>query len=122
MFDFGGGTLDTTLLTIEKGNFEVLSTNGNTHLGGEDFDNRLVAHALKEFKDKTGVDASKSAKCMRRLKTEAEKCKKELSNAEEYEMEIESFTKDEDLELTVTREKFVEVCKDLVEKCKPCIA
>ena len=58
---------------------------------------------------------------MRRLKTESEKAKKELSAAESYEMEIESFTKDEDLELTVTREKFVEICWDLVEKCKPCI-
>ena len=104
IFDFGGGTLDCTLLQIEQGNFTVLGTKGDTHLGGEDVDNILVSHCVKEFEKATGIDVSKSAKSMRRLKTACELAKKELSTSTEYEITIDSLAKDEDFELTITRD------------------
>jgi heat shock protein 1/8 len=81
IFDLGGGTFDVSLLTIEEGIFEVKATNGHTHLGGEDFDNRLVAFCVSEFKKKSGMDISGNARAIRRLRTECEKAKRILSSA-----------------------------------------
>ena len=92
------------MLQIEKGNFTVLGTKGDTHLGGEDIDNRLVTHCVQEFEKATGIDVTKSAKSMRRLKTACELAKKELSTAQEYEITIDSLAKDEDFELMITRD------------------
>lgn len=81
IFDLGGGTFDVSLLTIEEGIFEVKATNGHTHLGGEDFDNRLVEYCFAEFKKKTGIDVSTNARASRRLRTQCEKAKRILSSA-----------------------------------------
>jgi heat shock protein 1/8 len=81
IFDLGGGTFDVSLLTIEEGIFEVKATNGHTHWGGEDFDNRLVAFCVSEFKKKSGMDISGNARAIRRLRTECEKAKRILSSA-----------------------------------------
>jgi heat shock protein 1/8 len=81
IFDLGGGTFDVSLLTIEEGIFEVKATNGHTHLGGEDFDNRLVEYCMAEFKKKSGLDIQGNARSMRRLRTQCEKAKRILSSA-----------------------------------------
>mmetsp|Transcript_23351 Transcript_23351/g.17777 ORF Transcript_23351/g.17777 Transcript_23351/m.17777 type:complete len:280 (+) Transcript_23351:74-913(+) len=81
IFDLGGGTFDVSLLTIEEGIFEVKATNGHTHLGGEDFDNRLVEYCIAEFKKKTGLDITKNQRAVRRLRTQCEKAKRILSAA-----------------------------------------
>jgi heat shock 70kDa protein 1/2/6/8 len=81
IFDLGGGTFDVSLLTIEDGIFEVKATNGDTHLGGEDFDNRIVDYCLQDFKKKTGIDISGNARALRRLRTQCEKAKRILSAA-----------------------------------------
>ena len=81
IFDLGGGTFDVSLLTIEEGIFEVKATNGHTHLGGEDFDNRLVDFCIAEFKQKTGIDITGNARAVRRLRTQCEKAKRILSAA-----------------------------------------
>ena len=89
MYDFGGGTLDCTLLTIEKGKFDVKASYGDCHLGGEDFDNALVLHCCGEFEKAEGIDITKSPKSIRRLKTECEKAKMQLSAATEIDIEVE---------------------------------
>jgi L1 cell adhesion molecule like protein len=81
IFDLGGGTFDVSLLTIEDGIFEVKATNGDTHLGGEDFDNRLVDYCIADFKKKSGIDINGNARAMRRLRTQCEKAKRILSSA-----------------------------------------
>ncbi|KAL2914770.1 ATPase with role in protein import into the ER [Polyrhizophydium stewartii] len=116
VFDLGGGTFDVSVLTIEDGVFEVLATNGDTHLGGEDFDNRIIAHFAKAFKKKTGLDATKDAKAMGKLKREAEKAKRSLSSQMSVRVEIESFMGGEDFSETLTRAKFEELNMDLFKK------
>ena len=81
IFDLGGGTFDVSLLAIEEGIFEVKATNGHTHLGGEDFDNKLVDFCMNDFKKKTGNDISKNPRALRRLRTQCEKAKRILSSA-----------------------------------------
>ena len=81
IFDLGGGTFDVSILSIEDGIFEVKSTNGHTHLGGEDFDNRLVEFCMAEFKKKTGIDIKGNNRALRRLRTQCEKAKRTLSSA-----------------------------------------
>ena len=81
IFDLGGGTFDVSLLTIDDGIFEVKATNGHTHLGGEDFDNRLVDYCINDFKKKTGMDIKNNARASRRLRTQCEKAKRVLSSA-----------------------------------------
>ena len=116
VFDLGGGTFDVSVLTIEDGVFEVLSTNGDTHLGGEDFDNRIIEHFVKLFKKKASKDASKDAKAMGKLKREAEKAKRALSSQMSVRVEIESFIDGEDFSETLTRAKFEELNMDLFKK------
>ncbi len=119
VFDLGGGTFDVSVLEIGDGVFEVKSTNGDTHLGGEDFDNRIVTHFLKEFKDSEGIDLSKDNAAMQRLKDEAEKAKKELSTANEYQVNLPFITADDEgpkhFEYNLTRAKMVEMVQDLID-------
>lgn len=116
VYDLGGGTFDVSLLTIDDGVFEVLATSGDTHLGGEDFDNRIIEHFSKIFKKKTSKDVSKDAKAMGKLKREAEKAKRALSTQMSVRVEIESFMDGEDLSETLTRAKFEELNMDLFKK------
>lgn len=116
VFDLGGGTFDVSVLNIEDGIFEVLSTNGDTHLGGEDFDNRIIDHFVKLHKKKTGKDATKDAKAMGKLKREAEKSKRALSSQMSVRIEIESFYDGDDFSETLTRAKFEELNIDLFKK------
>ncbi len=119
VFDLGGGTFDVSVLEIGDGVFEVKSTNGDTHLGGEDFDNRIVTHFLKEFKDAEGIDLSKDNAAMQRLKDEAEKAKKELSTANEYQVNLPFITADDEgpkhFEYNLTRAKMIEMVQDLID-------
>eukprot|EP01115_Flamella_aegyptia_P007464 TRINITY_DN30984_c0_g1_i1.p1 TRINITY_DN30984_c0_g1~~TRINITY_DN30984_c0_g1_i1.p1 ORF type:complete len:645 (+),score=317.45 TRINITY_DN30984_c0_g1_i1:84-2018(+) len=116
VFDLGGGTFDVTLLTIDSGVFEVIATNGDTHLGGEDFDNRVQDYFLKLFKKKTGKDASTDKRSVGKLKREVERAKRQLSTQHQAKIEIESFFQGEDFSETLTRAKFEELNNDLFKK------
>ncbi len=120
VFDLGGGTFDVSILELGDGVFEVKSTNGDTHLGGEDFDNRIVNHFVDVFKSETGIDIKKDNAAMQRLKDEAEKAKKELSSATEYEINLPFLTADSDgpkhFEYKLTRAKMIEIVQDLIDK------
>lgn len=113
VFDLGGGTFDVSLLTIDNGVFEVVSTNGDTHLGGEDFDNRVMEHFMKLFKKKTGKDIRKDNRAVQKLRREVEKAKRTLSTEFNTRIEIESFYDGEDFSETFTRARFEELNIDL---------
>jgi heat shock protein 1/8 len=116
VFDCGGGTHDVSLLSIEDGVFEVLATNGDVHLGGEDFDNRIVRYCLQEFKRKNKLDASDSKRAIARLKGEAEKAKRVLSSSSITNISIDSFYEGVDLNVQLSRAKFEELCIDLFKR------
>lgn len=125
VFDLGGGTFDVSILELGDGVFEVKSTNGDTHLGGEDFDNRLVSYFIEEFKKEHGVDLKGDNAAIQRLKDEAEKAKKELSSTTEVEINLPFLTADADgpkhFETKLTRAKLEDLVADLVEKTTgPC--
>merc|ERR1711970_1320434 len=113
VFDLGGGTFDVSLLTIDNGVFEVVSTNGDTHLGGEDFDQRVMDYFMKLYKKKTGKDVRKNVRSVQKLRREVEKAKRALSAAHQAKVEIESFFDGEDFSETLTRAKFEELNMDL---------
>ncbi|KAJ9092680.1 Hsp70 ATPase ssa1 [Naganishia friedmannii] len=113
IFDLGGGTFDVSLLTIEEGIFEVKATAGDTHLGGEDFDNRLVNHFVQEFKRKNKKDLSSNARALRRLRTACERAKRTLSSAAQTTIEIDSLFEGIDFYTSITRARFEELCQDL---------
>ncbi|KAL8924542.1 MAG: hypothetical protein Q9208_004017 [Pyrenodesmia sp. 3 TL-2023] len=113
IFDLGGGTFDVSLLTIEEGIFEVKSTAGDTHLGGEDFDNRLVNHFVNEFKRKHKKDLSSNARALRRLRTACERAKRTLSSSAQTSIEIDSLYEGIDFYTSITRARFEELCQDL---------
>jgi heat shock protein 5 len=113
VFDLGGGTFDVTLLTIDNGVFEVLSTNGDTHLGGEDFDQRVMEHFIKLYKKKNGKDIRKNNRAVQKLRREVEKAKRALSSQHQARIEIESFYDGNDFSETLTRAKFEELNMDL---------
>jgi len=119
IFDLGGGTFDVSLLKIENGIFEVRATNGHTHLGGEDFDNRIVEYCMKDFKKKTGLDITGNARAQRRLRTQCEKAKRILSAAHQAEIECETLHEGEDFSCKISRAKFEELCMDLFRQCMP---
>lgn len=125
VFDLGGGTFDVSILELGDGVFEVKSTNGDTHLGGEDFDNRIMNYFMDEFKKEHGVDLKGDNAAMQRLKDEAEKAKKELSSTTEVEINLPFLTADADgpkhFETKMTRAKLEELVADLIEKtAEPC--
>jgi len=113
VFDLGGGTFDVSLLTIDGGVFEVVSTNGNTHLGGEDFDQRVMEYFMKLYKKKTQKDVRKNDRTVQKLRREVEKAKRTLSSAHVAKIEIESFFEGEDFSETLSRAKFEELNMDL---------
>ncbi len=120
VFDLGGGTFDVSVLEIADDFFQVKSTNGDTHLGGEDFDNAIVNYFLDDFKAKEGIDLRKDNAAMQRLKDEAEKAKKELSTVTEYDVNIPFITADADgpkhFEMSLTRAKLEDLVKDLLDR------
>jgi len=125
VFDLGGGTFDVSILQLGEGVFEVLSTNGDTHLGGEDFDMRIVTHFVEQFKKESGIDIKDDKAAMQRLKEEAEKAKKELSTTEVADINLPFLTADADgpkhFEYKLTRAKLIELVQDLIDKTAgPC--
>ena len=113
IFDCGGGTFDVSLLTIEDGVFEVKATAGDTHLGGEDFDTRLVEHFITEFKRKNKQDISDNKRAVRRLRTSCERAKRTLSSTASTTIEIDSLYDGQDFYSNITRARFEELCSDL---------
>jgi molecular chaperone DnaK len=120
VFDLGGGTFDISILQLGDGVFEVLSTNGDTHLGGEDFDMRIVNHFVEQFKKESGIDIKQDKAAMQRLKEEAEKAKKELSTTEVADINLPFLTADAEgpkhFEYKLTRAKLVELVQELIDK------
>jgi len=121
VYDLGGGTFDVSLLELAKGIFEVKATSGNTYLGGDDFDIKIVSWLLEEFKKTNGVDLKQDAKAMQRLKEAGEMAKIELSSATVSNITLPFIHQDKSLEATLTREQFEAMTKDLVDKTEdPC--
>jgi molecular chaperone DnaK len=125
VFDLGGGTFDVSILQLGDGVFEVLSTNGDTHLGGEDFDMRIVNHFVDQFKNQSGIDVKDDKAAMQRLKEEAEKAKKELSTTEVTDINLPFLTADAEgpkhFEYKLTRSKLIELVQELIDKTAgPC--
>jgi molecular chaperone DnaK len=125
VFDLGGGTFDVSILQLGDGVFEVLSTNGDTHLGGEDFDMRIVNHFVEQFKNQSGIDVKEDKAAMQRLKEEAEKAKKELSTTEVADINLPFLTADAEgpkhFEYKLTRSKLIELVQELIDKTEsPC--
>ncbi|XP_042483944.1 heat shock 70 kDa protein-like [Macadamia integrifolia] len=117
IFDLGGGTFDVSLLAIEGGIFEVKATAGDTHLGGEDFDNRLVNYCVTEFKRKHKKDITGNARAIRRLKNACERAKRALSSTTQTTIEVDSLYEGIDFYTIITRARFEELCMDLFLKC-----
>lgn len=113
IFDLGGGTFDVSVLTIDDGIFEVKSTAGDTHLGGEDFDNRMVNHFVEEFKRKHKKDITSNKRALRRLRTACERAKRTLSSSTQASIEIDSLFEGIDFYSSITRARFEELCADL---------
>ncbi|CAM9266874.1 unnamed protein product [Ectocarpus fasciculatus] len=122
IFDLGGGTFDVSLLEVGDGVFEVLSTSGDTKLGGDDFDKKIVNYILKTFKDKEDIDLTSDPQALQRLTEAAEKAKIELSNLSETTINLPFITANQDgpkhIEETLTRGKFEELCEDLINRCR----
>ena len=126
VFDLGGGTFDISILEISDGVFEVLSTNGDTHLGGDDFDKKIIEYLIDVFKKETGIDLSKDKMALQRIKDAAEKAKIELSGVQQTEINQPFITMDasgpKHLSLTLNRSKLEELTSDLIERCvEPCV-
>ncbi|GAU23248.1 hypothetical protein TSUD_172770 [Trifolium subterraneum] len=117
IFDLGGGTFDVSLLTIKNNAFKVIATAGDTHLGGEDFDNRMVNHFVNELKRKNKVDISGNSKALRKLKTACERAKRTLSYDTEVTIDIDAICQSVDFCSSITRAKFEQLNMDLFEKC-----
>ncbi|XP_029440585.1 heat shock 70 kDa protein-like [Rhinatrema bivittatum] len=113
IFDLGGGTFDVSILTIDDGIFEVKATAGDTHLGGEDFDNRMVSHFMEEFKRKYKKDISQNKRAVRRLRTACERAKRTLSSSTQATIEMDSLYEGIDFYTSITRARFEELCADL---------
>src|SRR5688572_30108012 len=122
VFDLGGGTFDVSLLELGEGVFEVKATAGNTDLGGDDWDQRVIDHPVKTFKDQTGVDLSQDKMAMQRLKEAAEKSKIELSSTQQTNANLPFITATDQgpqhLDVTITRSEFERMTEDLLDKCK----
>ena len=117
IFDLGGGTFDVSILSIDDGMFEVKATAGDTHLGGEDFDTRLVQHFITEFKRKHKKDISKSPRALKRLRTTCERAKRTLSSSTTASIEIDSLYEGIDFYTSITRARFESLCEDLFRGC-----
>ncbi|MCX7594026.1 MAG: molecular chaperone DnaK [Fischerella sp.] len=122
VFDLGGGTFDVSILEVGEGVFEVLATSGDTHLGGDDFDKKIVDYLAEEFKRQEGIDLRKDRQALQRLTEAAEKAKIELSSVTQAEINLPFITATQDgpkhLDMTLTRAKFEELCSDLIDRCR----
>jgi len=116
VYDLGGGTFDVSLLTLDEGVFEVLATNGDTHLGGQDFDQRVVAYLIKTFKKKHKKDITNNLRALAKLRREVEKAKRSLSSQHQVKIEIDNFAEGIDFSETLTRARFEELNSDLFRK------
>lgn len=116
VYDLGGGTFDVTLLTIDDGTFEVLATNGDTHLGGEDFDQRVMQYYAKKAQKSSNVDISSDKRALQKLRKEVERAKRALSSQQQVRLEIEDLVAGYDLSETLTRARFEELNNDLFKK------
>ena len=121
IFDLGGGTFDVTILSIFEGVFEVLSTGGDSHLGGEDLDDRMVEHFAKELQRKHGKDVRSNPRALKRLKNACERLKRNLSNAAQSTIELDSLIDGLDFSSSMTRSKFEEINADYFKKCLDCV-
>src|SRR5947199_6732557 len=123
VFDLGGGTFDISILEIGDGVVEVRATNGDTHLGGDDFDQRVIDYVADEFKKQEGIDLRKDPMALQRLKEAGEKAKCELSTTLETDVNLPFITADQNgpkhLNLRLTRAKLEQICADLIERCRP---
>merc|ERR1719436_17285 len=117
IFDLGGGTFDVSLLTIDEGIFQVLATAGDTHLGGEDFDNRLVDFCIEDFKKKNKLDLRESPRAMRRLRTACEQAKRSLSGAMRVTIEVDTLYEGIDYHVVISRPKFEKLCEADFQRC-----
>merc|ERR1712203_579056 len=113
VYDLGGGTFDVSLLTIDNGVFEVVATAGDTHLGGEDFDQRVMQHFIKQYKKKSGKDVAKDKRATQKLRREVEKAKRALSSTHQTRIEIEALLDGDDFSESLTRASFEELNSDL---------
>ena len=122
VFDLGGGTFDVSILEVGDGVFEVLATSGDTHLGGDDFDKKIVDYLAEEFRKAEGIDLRKDKQALQRLTEAAEKAKIELSSVTQAEVNLPFITATQDgpkhLDTTLTRQKFEELCSDLIDRCR----
>jgi molecular chaperone DnaK len=122
VFDLGGGTFDVSILEVGDGVFEVLATSGDTHLGGDDFDKKIVDYMAEEFRKSEGIDLRKDKQALQRLTEAAEKAKIELSSVTQADINLPFITATQDgpkhLEMTLTRAKFEELCADLIDRCR----
>ncbi len=122
VFDLGGGTFDVSVLEVADGVFRVISTNGDTHLGGDDFDKTLIDHVADRFKNEQGIDLRKDTMALQRLQEACEKAKKELSTAQSSDINLPFITADasgpKHLQITITRAEFEQMCDPLVERCR----
>jgi molecular chaperone DnaK len=122
VFDLGGGTFDVSILEVGDGVFEVRSTSGDTHLGGDDFDKKIVDYMAEDFKNSEGIDLRKDKQALQRLTEAAEKAKIELSSVTQAEINLPFITATQDgpkhLDMTLTRAKFEELCADLIDRCR----
>ena len=122
VFDLGGGTFDVSVLEVADGVFRVISTNGDTHLGGDDFDKTLIDHVADQFKKEQGIDLRKDTMALQRLQEACEKAKKELSSAQSTDINLPFITADasgpKHLQMTITRAQFEQMCDALVERCR----
>lgn len=122
VFDLGGGTFDVSILEVGDGVFEVLSTSGDTHLGGDDFDKKIVAWLINEFKNDEGIDLGQDRQALQRLTESAEKAKMELSSLSQTDINLPFITSTDTgpkhLEKTITRARFENLCKDLIDRCR----
>ena len=117
VFDLGGGTFDVSILEINDGEFKVLATGGDTHLGGEDFDDKLVEHFAKEFERKNKIDMRGNKRAMKKLKTVCEKAKKELSFSTQTHVEVDALYQGIDFYEKISRAKFEDLCTEYFKKC-----
>ena len=122
VFDLGGGTFDVSVLEVADGVFRVISTNGDTHLGGDDFDKSLIDYVADQFKNEQGIDLRKDTMALQRLQEACEKAKKELSSAQSTDINLPFITADANgpkhLQITITRAQFEQMCDALVERCR----
>lgn len=121
VYDLGGGTLDVTIMSIEESIYDVLATDGDTHLGGADFDNKLVNFCVEQFKTENGIDVRGNERAMHRVRTSCESAKRMLSSTTETPIDIEELAQGKDFTYRLTRAFFEDLCSDLFNRSMQCV-